>query len=153
MAHSHFVSPSEWCETAGGWPQPTSPSPKAGQPSYPLSYLVNPQPFPNLTVATTTGTSTPFLHGLLLKSLGPIPPGSGGRGQKDRSLKIAQSNSSQDPVSKHPTPKKKGWRSDSRCRPWVQALVLQKKKQKEKKTRLCFSLHLSLHTFHSVHAY
>jgi hypothetical protein len=42
------------------------------------------------------------------------PSYSGGRDQEDGGLKPAQANSSQDPVSKKPSQKRKGWWSDSR---------------------------------------
>jgi hypothetical protein len=55
------------------------------------------------------------------------PSYSGGRDQKDHGLKLAWANSSWDPLLKKPFTKK-GWWSGSRCRPWVQDPVLQKKK-------------------------
>jgi hypothetical protein len=55
------------------------------------------------------------------------PSYSGGRQQEDCSSKPAWANSLQDPISKkHFT--KKGWWSGSRCKPWVQTSVLQKKR-------------------------
>jgi hypothetical protein len=56
------------------------------------------------------------------------PSYSGGRDQQNHCSKPAQANSSQDPISKEPIVRK-GWWSSSRCRPWVQTLVPQKKKK------------------------
>jgi hypothetical protein len=58
---------------------------------------------------------------------------SGGRDQEDCSLRSAQANSSQDPISKD-------WWNGSRCRPWVQTLVPQKKKKKGGIFCLCLFL-------------
>jgi hypothetical protein len=57
------------------------------------------------------------------------PSYSGGRDQEDHVLKPAWANNSQDPISKKPITKKGYW-SGSRCRPWVQVPVLQKKRKK-----------------------
>jgi hypothetical protein len=57
------------------------------------------------------------------------PRYSGGRDWKDRSLKPAEANSSQDPIVKKKKEKpiaKKGWQSGSGCMPQVQTLVPQK---------------------------
>jgi hypothetical protein len=54
------------------------------------------------------------------------PSYSGGRDQADHDSKPAWANSLRDPISKIPFTKK-GWWSDSRCRPWVQTPVLKKK--------------------------
>jgi hypothetical protein len=51
----------------------------------------------------------------------------GGRDQENHSLKSAWTNSSWDPISKKLITKKGRW-NGSRCRPWVQAPVPQKKK-------------------------
>jgi hypothetical protein len=56
------------------------------------------------------------------------PSYSGDREQEDQGSKPAPANSSRDPISKKPITKK-GWWSDSRCRPWVQTPVPQKKKR------------------------
>jgi hypothetical protein len=53
------------------------------------------------------------------------PSYSGGRDQEDLGLKPARKNSSWDPISIK-TLHKKSWWSGSRCRPWVQSLVLYK---------------------------
>jgi hypothetical protein len=58
--------------------------------------------------------------------------------------KPAQANTLWHPISKNPSQKKGRW-SGSRCGPWVQALVLQKKKKKSerknkhKRTSFCHS--------------
>jgi hypothetical protein len=57
------------------------------------------------------------------------PSYSAGRDQEDCSLKPAQANSLQDPIS-NKTITKKDWWSGSRWRPWVQTPVLPKKKKK-----------------------
>jgi hypothetical protein len=62
----------------------------------------------------------------------------GGRDQEDRGSKPVWGNSSRDPISKIPIIKK-GWWSGSRCSPWVQALVPQKKKKKKSLQILNFS--------------
>jgi hypothetical protein len=59
------------------------------------------------------------------------PSYSGGRDQEDHGSKLAKANSSWDPISKKPITKK-GWLSDSRCRPWVQVPVLQNKNKNKK---------------------
>jgi hypothetical protein len=58
------------------------------------------------------------------------PGYSGGRDQEDLGSKPAQANSSTDPMLKKPITKKCWW-SGSRCRPWVQTPVPQKKKKKK----------------------
>jgi hypothetical protein len=62
------------------------------------------------------------------------PSYSGARGQEDRASKPTLANSLQDPILKKPI-MRKGWWSGSRCRPRVQAPVLQKKKKKKKKKK------------------
>jgi hypothetical protein len=57
-----------------------------------------------------------------------MPVISGGRDQEYVCWKPAWANSSGDPTSKKPTIKK-GWWSGSRCRPWVQTPVPQKKRK------------------------
>jgi hypothetical protein len=56
------------------------------------------------------------------------PSYSGGRDQEDHGSKPAWANSFWDPTSKKPITHthKKGWWSDSRCRPWVQTQYRQK---------------------------
>jgi hypothetical protein len=54
------------------------------------------------------------------------PSYSGGRDQEDRGLKPAWGNR---PYLEKKSFTKEGWWSDSRCRPWVQAPVLQKEKK------------------------
>jgi hypothetical protein len=49
--------------------------------------------------------------------------------QDDLSLKPAWANSSARPYLEKNPSQKKGWWSGSRCRPWVQAPILQKKKK------------------------
>jgi hypothetical protein len=60
------------------------------------------------------------------------PSYSGGKDQEDHGLKPPQANSSVRSYLEKPF-KKKGWRSSSRFRPCVQALIPQKKKKKKKK--------------------
>jgi hypothetical protein len=59
------------------------------------------------------------------------PSYSGGRDQEALGLRPTQGNSFQDPIWKKTHHKKKGWWSDSRCRPGVQAPVPQKKRKKK----------------------
>jgi hypothetical protein len=59
------------------------------------------------------------------------PSYTGGRDQEDRSLKLAWTNSLRDPISKKNITKRGSW-SGSRCKPWVQTSVPQKKKKREK---------------------
>jgi hypothetical protein len=77
---------------------------------------------------------------------------SGGRDQEDCRSKPAWANSSSDPILKKLITKK-GWRSGSRCRLWVQAPVPKKKKWKKEKVSKCrssLSLSLSLLGHHEV---
>jgi hypothetical protein len=60
------------------------------------------------------------------------PSYSRGRDQEDHGSKPARANSLQDAISKK-SHHKKSWWSGSRCRPWVQAPVLQKNKYINKK--------------------
>jgi hypothetical protein len=62
------------------------------------------------------------------------PSYSGGRYQEDHYSKPAQANSSWDSISKKPFTKK-GWWSGSRCKPWVQTPVPQKKKNRQGRPR------------------
>jgi hypothetical protein len=66
---------------------------------------------------------------------------SGSRDQEDHSSKPAQANSSQERILKK---RGEGWWSDSRCRPLVQAPVLQKKKKKRTEIHAHVSLPVSL---------
>jgi hypothetical protein len=59
------------------------------------------------------------------------PSYSRGRDQEDHGSKPAWANSFQDPILKKPITQK-GWWSGSRCRPWVQAPVLQRQKIPDK---------------------
>jgi hypothetical protein len=49
-------------------------------------------------------------------------------------FKASLGNSLRDPISKIPITKE-GWWNGSRCRPWVQTPVLQKKKKKKKERK------------------
>jgi hypothetical protein len=59
------------------------------------------------------------------------PSYSEGRDQEDHSSKPAWPNTSRDPIWKKKS-QKKGWWSGSRCRPWVQVPVPQKKEEKKR---------------------
>jgi hypothetical protein len=79
--------------------------------------------------------SLKLFHGsqaLVAHACNPTYPG--GRDQEDHGLKPAWANSSWDPVSKIPNIKK-GWWSGSKCRPWVQVPVLQKRTRHEMVTQ------------------
>jgi hypothetical protein len=75
----------------------------------------------------------------------------GGRDQEDHGWKPSWANNSRDPISKKPITHThthththtKSWWSASRCRPWVQAPVLQKKKKKMISTMLHLLLSLN----------
>jgi hypothetical protein len=66
------------------------------------------------------------------------PSYSGGRDPEDGGSKPAWAKCLWDPISKKTHHKKKGWWSCSRCRPWVQTLVLKHthtKREKEERER------------------
>jgi hypothetical protein len=75
------------------------------------------------------------------------PGYSGGRDHKDHGSEPAQGISLWDTILKKPITKKKGWQSGSRCRPWIQSPVLQKKIKIKSKINQCWGM-CSLVVYH-----
>jgi hypothetical protein len=92
---------------------------------------------PDLTGATSLAIRAfdfGIIHLKILTHQAPVahfcnPSYCGCRDRGDHSSKPAWANSFLDPISKNLITKKLGWWNGSRCRPWVQDLVPQKKKK------------------------